>query len=178
MSDRKAELNTLIYRGLKVWDMLKPEEQQYIKELQAEVAELEMREQTEKREKAEETSIRVKRSQWRGKYGERRLAKRVRGVVVGRSKAVKVSESTAEDGVTSAVHYIQIDCQKPPDVVTEMFSFESKWLKSMPKFLDKVMGQAIRNCPTGLTPIAVIGDREQRVVFYIMTEKDFLELHI
>lgn len=173
---RKDELIDIISRARAIWTDLSPEKQETVKELEMELAEIEMREQMEKRE----TSRRVKQAQWRGKYGERRLAKRVKGVVVGRSKAVPIYKMhTGMRSIeTKTPQYIQIDCQKPPDVVTEMFSFESKWLKSMPKFLDKVMGQAIRNCPTGLTPIAVIGDREQRVVFYIMTEKDFLELHI
>jgi len=110
----------------------------------------------------------VKQAQWRGKYGERRLAKKVNGVVCGRSKAVKCPNG----------QWVKIDCQKPPDVVAPPFSYESKWLKSVPKMLMKVMTQAQRNCPTGLTPVAVIGDREARVVYYIMLESDFIAWHI
>jgi hypothetical protein len=108
------------------------------------------------------------KSRQRGRYGEQRLAKKVNGVVVGRSKAVKLPSGK----------YVQINCQRPPDVVTEMFSFESKWLKSAPVNIHKVMEQAIRNAPSGHIPIGVIGDREQHTVFYIMTEQDFLDLHI
>lgn len=108
----------------------------------------------------------MKRRRDRGKYGEQRLAKKVGGVVVGRSKWIAG---------------IQINCQQPPDVIAPVgnpvFSFESKWLKSVPKMLDKVMIQAVKNAPQGLTPIGVIGDREQHIVYYIMCEKDWLDYH-
>ncbi len=108
------------------------------------------------------------RSRSRGRYGERRLAKKVNGVVCGRSKAVKLPNGK----------FIQIDCRRPPDVVTEWASFESKWLKKVPVMLHKVMGQAIRNAPKNLIPIGVIGDREQRTVFYVMMEGDWIDLHV
>jgi len=108
------------------------------------------------------------KSRARGRYGERRLAKKVYGVVVGRSKAVKLPGGG----------FIQVNCQMPPDVVTEMFSFESKWLKQAPRNIANVMAQAVRNAPVGLVPVGVIGDRESREVFYILTEQDFLDLHI
>jgi hypothetical protein len=108
------------------------------------------------------------RSRGRGRYGESRLAKKVNGVVCGRSKAVKLPNGK----------FIQINCQRPPDVVTELFSFESKWLKSVPKGLHKVMEQAIKNAPKKLIPVGVIGDRTQHTVFYIMMERDWLDLHI
>lgn len=109
----------------------------------------------------------IKLRRWRGKYGERRLAKKVGGVVVGRSKFIRF-----DNGDT-----IQINCQKPPDVVTPVFSLESKWLKEAPKMLQRWMTQAVSNSPTGLIPVLVIGDRGQRTVYYIMNEGDFLELH-
>ena len=117
-----------------------------------------------------ETSVRVKRSRARGRYGEYRLAKRVNGVVVGRSKAV----------ILPCGKTIKIDCQKPPDVIDGkgLFSFESKWLQRVPAMLDKVMGQAIGNAPNGLVPVGVIGDRTNRVVYYILAERDFLDLFI
>ena len=108
----------------------------------------------------------MKRRRGRGRYGEQRLAKKVGGVVVGRSKAVKVGDK-----------WIKTDCQKPPDVVTEVFSFESKWLKNVPAMLHKVMSQAVSNAPKDLTPVGVIGDREQHIVYYIMCETDFLDWH-
>jgi hypothetical protein len=108
-----------------------------------------------------------KRNRGRGRYGERRLAEKVKGVVCGRSKAVKL-----ESGKT-----ITLNCQRPPDVVNEWASFESKWLKSAPKAIAKVMTQAVTNAPDGLVPIGVIGDRSQKTVYYIMMERDFLDLH-
>ncbi|KKK75008.1 hypothetical protein LCGC14_2878060 [marine sediment metagenome] len=114
-----------------------------------------------------EKSLEMKRRRGRGRYGEQRLAKKVGGVVCGRSKAVKLPSGK----------YIQINCQRPPDVVTEMFSFESKWLKNPPKVIDKIMTQATTNAPQNLIPVGVVGDREQRTVFYIMSEKDWLDLH-
>lgn len=108
------------------------------------------------------------KSRQRGRYGERRLAKKVNGVVVGRSKAVKLPSG----------NYIQVNCQRPPDVITDVFSFESKWLKNAPVGIHKVMTQSITNAPTGLIPVGVIGDREFGCVFYIMMENDFLDLHI
>ena len=115
-----------------------------------------------------EISVRNRKSRSRGHYGERRLADKVNGVVVGRSKAV-----VTPDGKT-----IRINCQKPPDVVTFWASFESKYLSRVPACLTKVMNQAVSNSPDGLIPIGVIADREARVVYYIMTERDFLDLHI
>lgn len=116
--------------------------------------------------KKQERSQEMKRRRGRGRYGEQRLAKKVGGVVVGRSKWIAG---------------IQINCQQPPDVIAPIdnpvFSFESKWLKNVPKMLDKVMIQAIKNAPQGLTPIGVIGDREQHIVYYIMCEKDWLNYH-
>ena len=122
------------------------------------------------REVSEDTSREMKQRRGRGRYGEQRLAKKVGGKVVGRSKYICFDTNYGQ-------HIIQINCQKPPDVVTEMFSFESKWLKEAPKYLQRWVGQAIANCPQGLTPILVIGDREQREVYYIMTERGWLDLH-
>ena len=114
-------------------------------------------------------SLDNKRARGRGRYGETRLAKKWGGVVCGRSKAIKLPSGK----------FIQIDCQRPCDVIDGQgfFAFESKWLKSAPKMLEKVMLQAIRNCPSGLVPVGVIGDREARTVYYILTEKDMLDLH-
>lgn len=113
-------------------------------------------------------ALRNRRSRGRGHYGEARLAKRVGGVVVGRSKAVRLPSGKWQS----------IDIQHPPDVVTELFSFESKWLVRVPTNISKVMIQAVRNAPEGLVPVGVIGDRGNRTVFYILMESDFLDLHI
>lgn len=105
-----------------------------------------------------------KRARWRGKNYERRVSKLIKGVVVGRSKAVKVQDK-----------FIQIDCQRPPDVVNLWLSVECKYWKELPVWLDKVMTQAVKNAPTGLTPVGWVGDREARVNYVILTERDFLE---
>lgn len=114
-----------------------------------------------------ETQIRNKRNRGRGRYGERRLADKVGGIVVGRSKFIITPNGTG----------IKINCQRPPDVVTSVFSFESKWLKSVPANISKVMTQAIINAPDGLMPVGVIGDRGDRTIYYILTENSWLELH-
>ena len=101
----------------------------------------------------------------RGSNFERRVAKLIHGVVVGRSKAVKVNEK-----------YIQVNPQQPPDVVNEWLSVECKYIKHLPKSVLKWITQAVRNSPTGQTPAVFAGDRDgNRVV--IMTERDFLDLH-
>jgi len=113
------------------------------------------------------TSQERKRSRWRGKAYERRVAKLIKGVVVGRSKAVKVGDT-----------WISTNCQRPPDVVNTVFSVECKYWATLPVWLDKVMRQARQNAPEGLTPVAWVGDREAQSNFVIMTEGDFLELLI
>ena len=79
-----------------------------------------------------------KRAKQRGRNLERTIAKRVNGVVVGRSKAVKVQEQ-----------WIQVNPQKPPDVVNTWASFECKSRKTVPDWFRKGMHQAIRNAPDG-----------------------------
>jgi hypothetical protein len=106
-----------------------------------------------------------KQARWRGSNFERRVGKLIHGVVVGRSKAVKVGEK-----------WIQTDCQRPPDVVNEWLSVECKYMKALPKCMTEPLTQAIRNAPDGLIPAVFAGDRQgNRVV--IMTENDFLDLH-
>ena len=114
-----------------------------------------------------EVKTRNKHSRQRGHYGERRLADKVGGIVVGRSKFIITLNGTP----------LKIDCQRPPDVVTSMFAFESKWLKKAPASISKVMTQAITNAPDGLIPVGVIGDRTEHTIYYILTEKSWLELH-
>ena len=107
-----------------------------------------------------------KRARWRGSNFERRIAKLIHGVVVGRSKAIKVGDK-----------WIQTNCQQPPDVVNQWLSVECKYYKRLPKWLIKIMTQAIHNAPNGLTPVAWVGDREDKSRFVIMAEHDFLDLH-
>lgn len=109
------------------------------------------------------------RARGRGRYGERRLAGKVNGVIIGRSKAVQLPESK---------RYVQIDIQHPCDVLNETFAFESKWIKHAPASIKKVMTQAMRNTPFGFIPVGVIGGREAKEVYYIFTEPDFLGLHV
>ena len=107
-----------------------------------------------------------KLAKWRGSNLERAIAKKVHGVVVGRSKAVKVKDK-----------WIQINCQQPPDVVNEWASFECKSRKKLPKLLKDAMTQAIRNAPNGLIPHAILFDREDRNTYIVMMFHDWLDLH-
>ena len=108
----------------------------------------------------------IQLAKWRGSNFERRIAKLIKGVVVGSSKAVKVND-----------RYISVDCQQPPDVINEWLSVECKYYKHLPAWLIKVMAQAIHNAPAGLIPVAWVGDRKERNRFVIMSEQDFLDLH-
>jgi hypothetical protein len=117
--------------------------------------------------KTDTDSIERVRSRSRGRYGEQRLAKLVNGVVVGRSKAVQLPSGK----------WVKVNCQMPPDVLNEVFSFESKWLKDVPASLKKIMTQAVRNAPDTFIPVGVIGDRVGHNVYYILMERDFLDLH-
>ena len=106
-----------------------------------------------------------KRARWRGSNFERRIAKLIHGVVVGRSKAVRVGDK-----------WIQVNPQQPPDVVNEWLSVECKYMKRLPKCITKPMIQAIRNAPDGFPCAVWFGDREgERIVQ--MTEHDFLDWH-
>ncbi len=113
-------------------------------------------------------SLQVKRSRARGRYGESRLAKLVHGVVVGKSKAVQLLSGK----------WVKIDVQHPCDVLTELFAFESKYRRDCPKNLSKYMAQAIRNAPEGYIPVGVIKGEGEGVYYYVMTERDFLDLHV
>lgn len=134
-------------------------------ELENEYRDIIGKEQEIKKQVKQDISREMKQRRGRGKYGERRLAKKVGGVVVGRSKAV----------VTSKGKVIKINCMKPPDVVTDIFSFESKWLEKLSVELETDMGQAISNAPEGLTPVLVWGNRKTGVCYYVMTEHDWLD---
>lgn len=114
------------------------------------------------------TTIRNRHNRQNGKYGERRLAKKVGGVVVGRSKYIVLPSGKS----------VKVNCNKPPDVLTDLFSFESKWLLRVPVNIRKVMTQAVSNAPDGFVPVGVIGDRTGREVYYVLMEKDFLDLHV
>jgi len=102
----------------------------------------------------------------RGYYGESRIAKLLGGKVVGRSKAIIL-----DSGKT-----IKINHQSPPDVVTEIFGIESKYRRDCPKFLSDTYSQAVANCPEGLIPLAVIKDKSTGRYYYVLEEKDFVDL--
>ncbi len=106
------------------------------------------------------------KSRARGRYGESRLASKVNGVVVGRSKAIQLPSGK----------WVKVNCQAPPDVLTDLFSFENKHLKSLPKSIEKIMNQATRNAPEGFIPVGHIGDRIGRTYYFILTEQDFIDL--
>jgi len=118
-----------------------------------------------------EASQRNKRNRYRGKNFELRVAKLIHGVVVGRSKAVKIESPTFLE------QYISIDPQHPPDVVNNWLSVECKYYTELPVWLTKLMAQTKRNCPDGLTPVGWVGDRGERNRYVIMFEQDFLDLH-
>jgi len=111
-----------------------------------------------------------KQAQYRGKNYEYRVSRLVHGVVVGRSKAVVVGNST-----------IQCDPNHPPDVVNLWSAIECKYIRSLPKAVTKAMAQAVKNASlctasTPLTPVVFMGDREgNRIV--VMPENIYLELH-
>ena len=111
-------------------------------------------------------SVNSRRARGRGRYGETRLAELVNGVVVGRSKAVILPSGKG----------VKVNCNKPPDVVSELFSFENKYYTTLPKFLDKVMTQAVANAPDGHIPIGHVGGRTTRIHYFILREEDFLDL--
>jgi len=108
----------------------------------------------------------MKQRRWRGKNEERACSKMTKGVVVGRSKAVKVND-----------WWFQIDCTKPPDVIAPPYSFEVK-NKKFPKTVASAMAQAVKNCPQGLTPKLWWRDRETGARYIIELLPDFLGDHI
>jgi len=107
-----------------------------------------------------------KLARWRGSNLERTVAKKVHGIVCGRSKAVNVNGK-----------WIQINPQQPPDVVNEWASFECKSRKDLPKWFRKGMGQAIHNAPDGFSSFMVIYDREERCYYEVSRFEQFLDLH-
>ena len=108
------------------------------------------------------------KSRNRGRAAEYRLAKLVHGKVCGRSKAIILDSGKA----------IKVDPQHPCDVVTELFAFENKHFQELPVWLDEIMLQAKTNCPDGLIPVAHVGNRKAREYYFILSEKDFLDLLI
>jgi len=106
-----------------------------------------------------------RQAKWRGANFERATAKKVGGVRVGRSKAVRVGD-----------RHIDIDPQHPPDVVTTRLSIECKYMKEVPVGILSPMAQACRNAPQGLVPVVFMGDRNM-VRLVILREADFLNVN-
>ena len=123
-------------------------------------------EKNEAKDKKQEVTRRVKKAIKSGKNLEYRVSKKLGGVVVGKSKAVKV------DG-----KFIQIDLNRPPDVVTPLFSCECKAMKSVPKKLKNACNQSYRNCPTGLTPITVLYGKDDQDYYWVIKSPHFEELY-
>ena len=129
------------------------------------VAELEAEKKAD-REVGEEVSTRVKMSRQRGRNAERACAKATGGVVVGRSKAVKLGDK-----------YIQVNCQQPPDVLSPpFFSWECK-NTPIPKKISKAMSQSIANCPKDFIPLVWWYDRDSGETYIIVTKPSWLDLH-
>lgn len=106
------------------------------------------------------------RARYRGRSYEYRVAKKIDGKVVGRSKAIIVKDKA-----------IPIDPNHPPDVVSDWISVECKYYSEIPVWLKDVMLQSVTNCPEGLIPIAWIGDRTNHNHYVIIREQDWLDLH-
>ena len=110
------------------------------------------------------------KSHSRGYYGEARIAKLLKGKVVGRSKAIVLDSGTT----------IKINHLHPCDVVTDLFAIESKYRRDgivCSKGLSEAMQQAEANAPQGLIPLLVIKDPFRRRYIYCLNEKDFVDLH-
>lgn len=115
--------------------------------------------------KDNDITTRNRNNRKRGSNLEYRIADKVNGVRVGRSKAVKVGDK-----------WIQTNCVNAPDVVSAWASYECKsWLK-VPAAITKTMTQATRNAPEGLIPIGVLYDRTERCTYFVINEHDFLDL--
>ena len=112
-----------------------------------------------------EIGRRNKRNRWRSYNFERRVAKLLGGVIVGRSKAIPVGGG-----------YVQITHQHPPDVVTLRLSVECKYFAELPKGITEPLAQAVDNAPEGLMPVVFMGDRGQRNRVVILRESDFMKL--
>ena len=142
---------------------LNPEEMADLERREKELARLEGE---VKAETSEEVSHRVKRARQRGTNAERACAKATGGVVVGRSKAVKLGDK-----------YVQVNCQQPPDVLSPpFFSFEVK-NTPIPKKISKAMSQSIQNAPQGFTPEVWWYDRDTGETYVITIKPHWLDLH-
>ena len=140
----KAEaLNKLYHK--KLLQELSPAEYAELRKLDRELREL-MR---SPEEIAKSKDMRNRRR--RGKYAEKRIAKKVGGRADGR-----VGKK---------------------DVVQGMFSYESKSWAKIPASIVKLMVQAARLAKSGTVPVGVIYCSKPRQAFYIVDEEDWIQLH-
>lgn len=114
----------------------------------------------------EERSLSSRRGRGRGRYGESRLSKLVHGVVVGRSKFIELPSKKV----------VKINHNQPPDVLSELFSYENKHDRQTPRWLDEVMTQAVTNAPEGFIPVAHVRDHVTGKYYFILREEDFVDL--
>lgn len=117
-----------------------------------------------------ETEQERKQARWRGRKLERDCAKAMRGVVVGRSKAVRVGDD-----------FVQVNPGAPPDVLAPGgFSFECK-NRPLPKSVEAAINQAARNAPAGYSPYvwwyAKRSDGQRGEVYIMTTRAVFLDMH-
>ena len=146
------KLNALIDRELGIEQPpLSLMEKTELRELQKRAHEIGVEKVRQEEAEKEEKSREMKRRRARGKYGERRLAKKVGGLVDGRPYK--------------------------DDVRSSMFSYESKYVKEAPRWLQKVMSQAIRLSRQNTIPVACIRDRTSREGYFIIMEQDWVGLH-
>jgi len=117
-----------------------------------------------------ETPKERKNARQRGNNAERACAKAMSGVVVGRSKAVKIGSRGLES-------WVSVNCQQPPDVLAPGgFSFECKNTKLSRKVV-KAVSQSVRNAPSGFEPYVWWYDRESDSTYIICTKRVFLDMH-
>jgi len=166
--DKKEALYNLIDRlsGYEIHGTITSKEKEILEGAKKEVAEIETKEQVGVEAERHTRSREMKQRRGRGKSEEYVCAKKTKGVVVGRSKAVNVNGK-----------WYQTDCQKPPDVLTPPYSFEVK-NQVMPKRIVSAMSQAVGNSPPGLTPKVWWRDRTDGIRYVIELMPDFLDDHI
>jgi len=113
-----------------------------------------------------ETARERVQARYRGHNLEASCAKAMRGVVVGRSKAVKVG-----------AEYVSINLGAPPDVLAPGgFSFECK-NKKLPKVVAEAINQAVRNAPEGYSPYVWWYDKKNGTTYVMTTKYVFLDNH-
>ena len=135
-----------------IFDELSTEELREYGELRRELEVIINRELVEVDRIKEAKSREMRNRRKRGKYGERRISRLTGGDSNGRP-------------------------HRPDIVVSSLFSIESKYLKEAPKWLQKIMSEAVRLARQGTIPVAYIRDRGNKVGYFIVLEQDWISLH-